>query len=241
LFTVASRRWVVAVIPARGGSKGIPRKNLRPLAGKPLLVHSIEAARDAHLVDLAVVSTEDAEIEEVARGAGAEVVARPEELATDEAPTEPALLHAVAEVERRYRRKADVVLLLQATSPLRPASAIDRAVQLLVATGCDSVVAVREDVGAHFTGRIESGRFVPPYDPSRRRRRQELPALYRETGALYAVRREVLFSLRCRMGGDMRPLVLSFEEALDIDSLDDFVHAEILLERRERSRKVAAG
>jgi CMP-N,N'-diacetyllegionaminic acid synthase len=224
--------FVFAVIPARGGSKGIPRKNLRLLAGRPLLVHTIEAALEARRVDVVAVSTEDPEIARVARRAGAEVVERPLELATDEAPTEPALLHAVLEIEARRRRPADAVLLLQATSPLRPSRAIDDAIELLFGAGCDSVVAVREDRGAHFTGRIEAGRFVPPYDPRSRRRRQELPPLYRETGALYAVRREILFSLGCRMGGDMRALVLPEEEALDIDSLADLKLAELYLERR---------
>jgi N-acylneuraminate cytidylyltransferase len=227
-------RFVLAVVPARGGSKGIPRKNLRELAGKPLLVHTVEAARAAALVDVVAVSTEDVEIARAARQSGAEVVDRPAELAGDESPTEPALLHAVLEIERRYGRKADAVLLLQATSPLRQASSIDAAVRMLVKSGCDSVVAVCEDRGAHFAGRIVNGHFVPPYDPTRRRRRQDLEPLYRETGAIYAVRREILFDLRCRMGGDVRPLVLGEEESVDIDTAADFAIAEAILERRNR-------
>jgi CMP-N,N'-diacetyllegionaminic acid synthase len=229
---------VLAVIPARGGSKGIPRKNLRAVLGKPLLAYTVEAARAARLVDVVAVSTEDPQIAFVARRAGAEVVDRPPELATDEAPTEPALLHAVREIERRQGRPADIVLLLQATSPLRTASSIDTAVRMLVATGCDSVVAVTEDRTAHFVGRIEQGRFIPPYDPRQRRRRQDLPALYRETGALYAVRRDTLFALECRMGGDMRPLVLGEEESIDIDSPGDLARVEAILQRREHAGNV---
>lgn len=228
-------RFVVAVIPARGGSKGIPRKNLRELAGKPLIAHTIDAARHSKLCDVVVVSTEDAEIARVARDFGAEVVMRPAELATDEAPTEPTLLHAVAAIEDRHEATADVVVLLQATSPLRPASAIDAAVRRLCVDGCDSVVAVRSDHGAHFTGVVREGRFVPPYDPQARRRRQDMEPLYRETGALYAVTRNLLFASKCRMGGDMRPLVLSEEEAMDIDTASDFALVERFIERRSRT------
>ena len=232
---VVRGRFVVAVIPARGGSKGIPRKNLRDLDGRPLIAHTIEAARAAHLVDVVAVSTEDEEIACVARLYGAEVVMRPAELATDEAPTEPALLHAVEAIERRHEATADCAVLLQATSPLRPASAIDAAVHELYSAGCDSVVAVRSDHGAHFTGVVREGRFVPPYDPRTRRRRQELEPLYRETGALYAVTRALLFADRCRMGGHMRPLVLDDDEATDIDSLADFTLVERIIENRRRA------
>ena len=205
------------------------------LAKRQTVAHTIDAARQSKLVDVVVVSTEDAEIARVARDHGAEVVLRPMELATDEAPTEPALLHAVEAIERRHEATVDGVLLLQATSPLRPSAAIDGAIRRLFVEGCDSVVAVREDRGAHFTGVVRDGRFVPPYDPRVRRRRQELEPLYRETGALYAVTRNLLFAAGCRMGGDMRPLVLSEEEAMDIDTVADFALVERYLERRTRS------
>lgn len=230
----ARGRFVVAVIPARGGSKGISRKNLRPLAGIPLIAHTINAAREARLVDVVAVTTDDAEIARAAREAGAEVVDRPAELATDEAPTEPALLHAVEVIERRHESTCDAVLLLQCTSPLRGAAAIDAAVTDLFESRCDSVVAVRADLGAHFTGSVRDGQFIPPYDPQRRRRRQELPALYRETGALYAATRTLLMGTGCRMGGQMRPLILSEEDATDIDTPSDFAMVERILELRRR-------
>jgi N-acylneuraminate cytidylyltransferase len=226
-------RFVIAVIPARGGSKGIPRKNLRLLGGRPLLAHTVEAARAARFVDVVAVSTEDAEIARVARDAGAEVIDRPAHLASDEAPTEPALLHAVDVAEQRHEATCDAVLLLQATSPLRPARAIDAAVLQLFRERCDSVVGVREDLGAHFSGPIRNGQFIPPYDPRARKRRQDLEPLYRETGALYAVTRSWLFEAGCRMGGDMRALVLREDESMDIDTLADFSRVERFLAERE--------
>ena len=132
----------LAVIPARGGSKGIPRKNLVPIAGKPLIVWTIEQALDVPGLEVAV-STEDAEIAAVSREAGARVIERPADLAQDDTPTEPVVLHAL-EVTERSSGPVEAVLLLQATSPVRRPGTLARAVADLSRRGLDSLVGVVE-------------------------------------------------------------------------------------------------
>ncbi len=128
-----SDRTVLAIIPARGGSKGLPRKNLRPIAGKPMIVYSIEAALRCALVTRTIVSTDDKEIADVARAAGADVpFIRPAELATDLAPTEPVLQHALAHVEEVDRQPVDIVLFLQPTDIFRRDHILDRVIQPLI-------------------------------------------------------------------------------------------------------------
>jgi hypothetical protein len=129
---------VLAIIPARGGSKGVPGKNIRELAGKPLIAYSIEAALESEHVDHVVVSTEDEQIAAAAREWGSEVVPRPPELATDTAPTDPVLEHAVTYLEQLDGYRADLIVLLQPTSPLRPPGLIDACIErylLLAADG----------------------------------------------------------------------------------------------------------
>src|ERR687888_2652879 len=135
---------VLALIPARGGSKGIPRKNLATLAGRPLLAWTIDAALGSRAVTRTVVSTEDDEIAEAARSLGAEVLTRPPELADDDTPMQPVIAHALGELGA-----PDVLVLLQPTSPLRRAEHVDEAVELLVATGADSLLSVVEGPPPH--------------------------------------------------------------------------------------------
>jgi CMP-N,N'-diacetyllegionaminic acid synthase len=209
---------VVAVIPARGGSTRVPRKNLALLGGVPLIVHTIRAAREAAEVDRVVVSTEDAEIAAVALAHGADLVWRPAGLATSEAPTEPALQHAVLEVERRGYA-VEALVLLQATSPLRGAARIDEAVRLWRRTGCDAVVSVVEDRHYYFLGELDSdARLTVGYDPLRRLRTQEIAPRYRENGAIYVMTRAQIIDRGCRMGGDTRGVVMEELESLDIDT-----------------------
>ncbi len=133
---------VLAIIPARGGSKGVPRKNVRLLAGKPLIAHTIEQALSSSLVNRTIVSTEDAEIADVARQSGAEVVWRPEELAADTSVSEAALLHVLDHLVLHEGYTPDVVVFLQCTSPVRRPGDIDAAVEKLVREQGDSLISV---------------------------------------------------------------------------------------------------
>ena len=221
----------LAIIPARGGSKGVPRKNVRKLAGKPLIVWTIEAALRAECIERLVVSTDDDEIADVSAAAGAEVIRRPPELAQDTTPTEPALLHVLQELDRREQYRPQAVSLLQCTSPLRGADIIDRCVRLLFETGCDAVMTVSHVQHWYLAGTMdEHGRFLPEYDYQKRPRSQEMPEKFRENGAVYVTRREAMLKHKNRLGGDVRVVPIDSVRSIDIDSEEDFRLAEEVIQ-----------
>lgn len=230
------------MIPARGGSKGIPRKNLAPLAGRPLIAYTIDAARTSARLTRMIVSTDDEEIAMVARRLGADVpVVRPPELAADETPMVDVLVHLVGVLEQRERYHPDILVLLQPTSPFRRARHIDQAVDLLTASGADSVVSVIP-VPHQFTPssllRTEGDRLVSVDDPTGNRivgpmRRQDKPPLFARNGpAVVAARTEVVLERGTLYGPDTRGYVMSREESLDIDDAFDLRLAELLIASR---------
>lgn len=224
----------VAIIPARGQSKTLPRKNLRRLDGRPLIVHTIEAARNAALVDRVVVSTDDDAIARVALAAGAEVpFRRPAELATDEAPTIAAVLHAVDRVESAGGEVGDTVTL-QPTSPFRTARMIDETIERMRETGADSAVSVAP-VGLPISvlGFIDADTFVTLARPADGRR-QRAPTAFRLTGGIYVTSRSVLRS-GALLGARPAALVVDGAAAMDIDTRADLDAARrVARERRSR-------
>jgi CMP-N,N'-diacetyllegionaminic acid synthase len=218
---------VLALIPARGGSKGIPRKNLVPLGGRPLLSWTIDAALGSRTVSRTVVSTEDDEIAAAARELGAEVLARPPELAADNAAMQPVIAHAVEELGA-----PEVLVLLQPTSPLRRAEHVDEAVGLLLASGADSVVSVVEVPHRYRPGSLmalDGDRLVRLAD-DHAATRQEKPLVYARNGpAVLALRPDRIGA--DLYGGDCRPYVMGARESLDVDEPFDLELAELLLSR----------
>jgi CMP-N-acetylneuraminic acid synthetase len=215
---------IVGLIPAREGSKGIPRKNLAPLAGKPLLAWTIEAAAESTTVTRAVVSTDWEEAAELARQLGAEVLGRPPALATDDTPMLDVVRHALAELDG-----CDVLVLLQPTSPLRRAAHVDEAVRFLLESGADAVVSVVEVPHQFRPGKlmaVEDGRLValgsaPPH-------RHGGETLYARNGpAVLALRPDRLGD--DLYGGDCRPYVMDLLDSVDVDGPDDLRLAEFLL------------
>lgn len=227
---------VLGVIPARGGSKGIPRKNLVPLGGRPLIAHTCDAARASRTLTRVLVSTDDGEVADVARRLGIEVALRPAPLAADDTPMLDVLLDLLATLESRHAYVPDVVVLLQPTSPLRQAGQIDEAVRLLLDSGADSVVSVVE-VPHQFTPasllRLEGGRLVPAAGVTGPLRRQDKPQLFARNGpAVVAVRTAVLRDQRALYGADTRALVMPRADSIDIDDRFDLEVAELLLAAR---------
>jgi len=226
---------VLGVVPARGGSKGIPNKNVTTIAGRPMLAYTADAVRGSRRLTRAVVSTDDEAIARVARELGLEVpFLRPAELAADGTPMLPVLQHAVRELAGSGF-VADAVVLLQPTSPLRRAEHIDRAVDLLEATGADSVVSVVE-VPHQFTPtsimRLDGERLRPYADGPIVTRRQDKPRVYARNGpAVVAVRTSVL-ERGSLYGDDCRPMVMSAADSVDIDGPEDLASADLLLMRR---------
>jgi N-acylneuraminate cytidylyltransferase len=220
----------LAIIPARGGSKGIPGKNLRELAGKPLIAWSILAARAAERVDQVVVSTDDAAIAETARAYGADVpFVRPADLATDAAPTEPVMAHALDWYEAAGER-FDTVVLLQPTSPLRRAGTIDAALTRFEAEGADSLLGVVES-HHFFWRRGTDGEARALYDYRNRPRRQDIATAdrnYRETGSLYISRTDAFRVSGNRLSGKIVMFEMAEEESWELDSEADFHILEAL-------------
>ncbi len=220
----------LAFIPARAGSKGIPHKNLKLLAGKPLIAWSIEQALAARRVDRVIVSTDGAEIASMAKRYGAEVpFLRPAEISTDTADTEAAMLHALEELGKGGYRP-DFVVLLQPTSPIRLPGRIDAAIAFLEKNGADSLVSTCE-IHPFLWKNPENAQ--PSYDVQKRPRRQDVPAaerLYEENGSIYITRTDVLMRDKCRLGGKIAAFTMSGAESIDIDTVEDFALAGAIME-----------
>jgi CMP-N-acetylneuraminic acid synthetase len=221
---------VLGLVPARGGSKGIPGKNIRPLAGRTLLDYTAHAAATSTVIDRLVLSTEDPGIAAEGARAGLEVpFLRPAHLAADDTPMLPVIEHAVAALESAGW-SPEIVVLLQPTSPLRRPTHIRAAVEELRASGADSVVTVVElprHLSPDYVMRIEDGRLVPFLEPGATvtRRQDARPAFVRD-GTVYAFWRRTLRETGSLYGRVCRPLVVPAAESLTLDSEDDWLEAE---------------
>ena len=227
------RPLVLAVVPARGGSRGVPRKNIRALGDHPLLAYTIAAGRASSRVTDLVVSTEDPEIAEVAQAYGAEVIERPGELATDEAPTAPVIQHAIEQVETATGRTYDYVLTLQPTTPFRRGWDIDAAVDLLEATPDPdaSVTSVARIFDAHpvRVKRLEGDRLLPYIaGDDLPTRRQDLPPAYLRNGAIYLAHRHTVTGGSV-WGSPELPYEMPPERSVNIDEPLDFLLAEAVI------------
>ncbi len=239
----SEKEKILAVIPARGGSRGVPRKNVRPVCGKPLIVYTIETAlASRHLLDRIVVSTDDEEIAAIARQSGAEVpFMRPSELAGDQTPTLPVLQHAVTFVENMDDLTLDWVLLLQPTTPLRIAEDIETSINLVRKNRCDSIISVVPVFAHHpiLMKRIENNRILPfcIEEKEGTRRQDYQPPAYMRNGAIYLTRRDVIINGNSVWGEIIRPYIMPPERSVSIDSEIDLKLVEILMRERSDCKK----
>lgn len=234
---------ILGIIPARGGSKGIPRKNLIPLLKRPLISYTIEAALESRHLSRVIVSTDDKEIALVCKELGMDVpFMRPSELATDSALSLHVMQHALREMEQLDGERYDVVVMLQPTTPLRLSSDIDAGIELLLESGADSVISV-VDVGAYHPLRmkrvIQNGWLTNYIDQGHEdmRPRQQLPPVYIRNGALYITWRNVLLEQNSFTGRDCRAHIMPAERSVNIDTEFDLVLADYLLRKRESEKK----
>ena len=227
---------VLGIVPARGGSKGILRKNLAPLRGQPLMAWTLAAARAAVSLTRVVVSTDDDDIAREARARDVDVLIRPASLAADDTPVLDVLQHVIRELEHGERWRPEVVVLLQPTSPLRTARHIDAGVRLLSDSGADSVVSVvvvPHQFHPLSVMRLDGDRLAPLQRDATVTRRQDKSTLYGRNGpAVLATRRDVLLD-GSLYGRDSRPLVMTAEESVDVDSVWDLELAAWCLARRD--------
>jgi N-acylneuraminate cytidylyltransferase len=224
---------VVALIPARGGSKGVPRKNIRPLCGKPLIAYAIETARASRLIQRVIVSTDDGEIAAVARAYGAEIpFMRPSELAQDDSPEWLTWQHAVREVTGE-RGAVDAFVCVSPTSPLRAVEDVDACIRRLLETDADMVMTVRPSERNPYFNMVTldaAGHARVVLQPDRPiYRRQDAPAVYDITTVAYAFRPRFVLTAKSELEGNVMAVVVPAERALDIDTELDFRFAEFLL------------
>lgn len=217
-----------AIIPARGGSKGIPNKNVQLLANKPLVAHTIAHAKEAKLVDHVYVSTDDLAIADISKQYGATIIHRPDALSSDIASSESALAHALSETEKTGV-SPDLIAFLQCTSPIRTGADIDHAIEKLQAENADSLLSVSP---SHRFIWEEVDEVAKPinYDHRSRPRRQDMKPQYVENGSIYIFKPWVLRELGNRLGGKISLFSMSEAAALEIDSPLDFEMAKVLMQ-----------
>ncbi len=229
---------IVAVLPARGGSKGIPRKNIKLLAGKPLIAWTIEAALAARSVDLVLTSTDDEEIAQVARKNGAQVpFLRPLELASDTASSEDVALHALSWLQQNERSQVEFVLLLQPSSPLRSAEDIEAAIALQRDKRADAVVSVCETSHPFqwFKNLGPNRELLPWQTGAGPSRRQDARPVYQLNGAIYLVRSSVVLKEKTFFPERTFGYLMPPEKSLDIDTPWEFYLAELILKDQRGS------
>jgi CMP-N,N'-diacetyllegionaminic acid synthase len=218
---------VYAIIPARGGSKRLQRKNVLPLGGKPLIAHSIEQAMSCPYVRSVQVTTDDREIADVARKYGAEVVDRPETLAQDTSTSESAVLHAMEAMTEL--NEDSIVLFMQCTSPVRAEDDLKKAIEAFHEKGADSMLSV-SPCHVYLWRSSNEGLVSVNYDYRNRQRRQDMEPEYNENGSFYLFKPWVIRENNNRLGGKIALHVM--DECVDIDSLIDFRRVEEFLTQR---------
>lgn len=227
---------IIAVIPARGGSKGVPRKNLRLVCGKPLIAYAIQAGLGSPSIERVIVSTDDEEIAEVARRYGAEVpFMRPAGLAGDSVPDQPVFMHAVGWLEDNGYRP-DFVLNLRATTPMKTAGDVEAVIMKWTTSGCDCVRTVtRAKHHPYWMIKPDGDRcvqFVDGIDLERYHQRQLLPAAYYFNGVVDGMARDRVMSGGPMYGGDVRFVEVPEERAVDIDTEMDLKLCEYFMVNR---------
>ena len=219
----------IVIIPARGGSKGLPDKNIKIFAGKPLIEHTIEYAKSSKLIDDIIVSTDSSKIATISQNAGASIIMRPNELSTDTASTESAIQHVI----KNYNQKPKNIVLLQVTSPLRPYGSLDNALKHFIYNKYDSLLSI---CPTHkFFWKIKGSNFISAeYDFLNRPRRQDIKEeeqRFVENGSIYIFSYEHFLNTENRLGGKIGYVIWPEEYGMEIDSALDFEIIEKIYNR----------
>jgi CMP-N,N'-diacetyllegionaminic acid synthase len=218
---------VIAIIPARGGSKGLLEKNTKMLFDKPLISYSIELACESQFIDKTVVSSNDKKTLEISKKYDIDVIKRPDNLSMDETPMEDVIRHSLQVMEKEKNYKADFVVLLQPTSPLRKLTTVNEAISsfLRVSSKYDSLIPIYHI--ENKIGTIIKGVYKPFYKPGIRR--QELDMIYKECGTVFIFKRSII-KKGGLFGSKIYPFIIrDYKESIDIDSLDDFKKVETFM------------
>ncbi len=225
---------ILAVVPARLGSKRLPEKNIKMLNGKPLLAYTIDAIKKSQYINRFVVSTEDTNIAQIAQSFGAEIINRPKELASDESPTDDVIINVLEQLQKKEQYIPDIIILLQPTSPLRTTEDIDTAIKTFLDSSGESLVSVTEyDHTPYWAFRIEKGVLKPEFTKGSPKRSQDLPKLYRPNGSIFISRAQTFLEHRSFYTKQILSFIMPRERSIDIDDEFDFSIAEFLLRTSE--------
>ena len=219
---------ILSIIPARGGSKGIPKKNLAILNKKPLLHYTINASVKSNLIDRTVVSTDDKEIADFAKKYDVQIIKRPKKLSSDNVGLEPVIDHVLKFLERNDKYVPDVIVLLQNTSPLRNMNHVNEALKLFQKMKFDSLLS--GFVSHKFLWKSKNSCVFPVnYNPKKRLRRQKISDQFIENGAIYITKKQSFKKNKCRISGDIGMYVMPEELSIEIDNEYELTFAENIL------------
>lgn len=221
---------ILSIIPARGGSKGIPNKNIQQLSGKPLLVYSIESALNSRLINRIIVSTDDKKIAKIAYDSGAEVpFIRPKKYAKDNSSTSEVIKHTLTYLHNNESYKPDIVTVLQPTSLFRSSKIIDNSILLLQNTSASSVLTVAKIKKHPYSSFWYKNEYLKPFKKNFTKyyQRQKYPDLYYPTGDVYTFWNNILFKYGNIYGPKIKPLIIDDESTIDVDSLFDLFICEM--------------
>lgn len=228
---------IAAIIPARGGSRGLLDKNIVKLANRPLLAWTIEQAKRSSLIDMVFVSTDSKRIAWISRKCGAEIISRPQRLATNTSTSEDAILHAIDSIENRKRVKIDIVVFLQVTSPLRDADDIDKAIRKYRLEKADSLFSCSR-LEDHFIWEKRKGRYFSlTYDFHNRQHRQKIKRRYLENGSIYIFKPQLLRKTHNRLGGKIVVYEMDSWKSFQIDYQSDVELCEYYLKKKLLSKR----
>jgi len=231
---------ILAIVPARGGSKGIPGKNIKLLYGKPLIAYSIESAFKSQLINRIIVSTDYVRIAEISKNYNSEVIIRPNEISRDDSLTVDTISH-VLNTLKKEGYFPDIVVLLQPTSPLRTPKDVDNAINLFIKNKdkCDSVVSVCEfEHSPYWALKIKNDYLTPIFSQEYlRKRRQELPISYIPNGAIFVSSPDKIRKYKSFYCPKTIPYIMPFDRSIDIDSALDFKLVELLLEEKNEANE----
>jgi len=229
---------ILAIIPARGGSRRLPGKNIRKLLGKPLIVWTIEQAKKSKYIDKLIVSTDDKAIAEISKKYGAEVIKRPKILAIDRAKTIDVIFHLLS-VLKKEKYDPEIIVLLQPTSPLRTVKDIDNAIELFLKNKCESVISIYESGHSPYWSFKIGKKYLEPIFSRKylKQMRQDLPRAYIPNGAIYISRPKVLLKYKSFYCKKILPYIMPAVRSIDIDNETDFKLAELLLKKQNEKNK----
>jgi len=219
---------IIAIIPARGGSKGIPKKNIRLMAGKPLIAYTIESALKSTYINNVVVSTDDIGIAEISKLYNANVIMRPDYLAQDDVPLDPVIYHALKKIEESENIIYDFIVTIQPTSPLLKSETINKAIEHFIKGNYDTLISVKAEPHLHWMK--ENGSFIPLY--KERKNRQYLDPIYKETGSILICNRDTISETN-RIGDSLYLFEIPANEVIDIDTFQDWIIAENHFNRKK--------